>query len=281
MCLCLLLFLALHLPNWCQIPPMRLHHLLFLVILLSTPTITTATSSSDPPIPLKDNSEQLLMIFCHNFHWIEKLLYMQLAKMLDGSLNEVRSTFLSTGRGMKRRLDAWQRKHFGPKVKLLGELVAEEPIWWGKDCHVVPGGNIIVRENEWGSIFALLWGIINFHSPEEGQQLMENPFFLVPLIISWNCSKYRLLFIVGSQSSTPPISLPEHAPSSSFFSGYRLFTSGSRNQPDPDQEGVVWNEPEQYNSTISRKEPHAHRRMRDILPQKSLAEPSSSSGVST
>ena len=48
----------------------------------------------------------------------------------------------------------------------------------------------------------------------------------------------------GSQSSTPPISLPEHVPSSSFFSGYRLFTSGSRNQPDPDQEGVVWNEPE-------------------------------------
>ena len=93
----------------------------------------------------------------------------------------------------------------------------------------------------------------------------------------------------GSQPSTPLTSPPEHTPSSSsFFSvatGYKLFTSGSRNQPDPDQEGVIWNEPEQYHSAISRKESnrsHASRLgMRDILRQRTLPEPSSSSGVST
>ena len=91
----------------------------------------------------------------------------------------------------------------------------------------------------------------------------------------------------SSQPSTPLTSPPEHTPSLSFFSvatGYKLFTSGSRNQPDPDQEGVVWNEPEQYHSAISRKESsrgHASRLgMRDILRQKILAEPSSS-GVPT
>ena len=93
----------------------------------------------------------------------------------------------------------------------------------------------------------------------------------------------------GSQTSTPPPLTsppPEQIPSSasSFFSvaaGYKLFTFGSRNQPDPDQEGVVWNEPEQYHSTISRKETsRSNHGMRDILRQKNVVEPSSS-GVST
>jgi 1-phosphatidylinositol-3-phosphate 5-kinase len=94
------------------------------------------------------------MALRHNFHQIEQSLYTLLAKTSDGSLNEARSTFLSTGRGTQKRLSAWQRKHLGPKAKLVGNLVAEEPVWWGKDCHVVPRGNIIVRENDWGSIIA-------------------------------------------------------------------------------------------------------------------------------
>ena len=86
-------------------------------------------------------------------------------------------------------------------------------------------------------------------------------------------------------TSTSP---PDNTPSSSFFSvatGYKLFTFGSRKQPDPDQEGVVWNEPEQYSSIISRKESsrdHASLLvMRDILRQKPLSENLSNGGVST
>lgn len=87
-----------------------------------------------------------------------------------------------------------------------------------------------------------------------------------------------------SPLSTPPAFPPERT-TSSFFSvatGYRLFASESKNQPDPDQEGVIWNEPEQYHSVISRKK-HSHTSrlgMRDILRQKTLPEPSAS-GVST
>lgn len=94
------------------------------------------------------------MTLRHNFHRIEQSLYTQLAKTSDDSLNEVRSTFLSTGRGAQKRLNAWQRKHLGPKANLVGELVVEEPVWWSKDYYVAPGGNIIVRENDWGSVIA-------------------------------------------------------------------------------------------------------------------------------
>ena len=119
-----------------------------------TPTISTATSTTLLPTPPKDSSVKLLMALRHNFHQIEQSLYTLLAKTSDDSLNEARSTFLSTGRGTQKRLTAWQRKHLGPKAKLVGDLVAEEPVWWSKSCHVVPRGNIIVRENDWGSIIA-------------------------------------------------------------------------------------------------------------------------------
>lgn len=66
---------------------------------------------------------------------------------------------------------------------------------------------------------------------------------------------------------------------SSFFSvatGYKLFTASSKNQPDPDQEDVVWNEPEQYSAVISRKEhtrdPTSLLSIRDVLRHKAIPE---------
>jgi len=65
----------------------------------------------------------------------------------------------------------------------------------------------------------------------------------------------------------------------SFFSvatGYKLFTASSKNQPDPDQEDVVWNEPEQYSAVISRKEhtrdPTSLLSIRDVLLHKTILE---------
>ena len=61
-----------------------------------------------------------------------------------------------------------------------------------------------------------------------------------------------------SLPQTPPT---EKAPStsgpSSFFStttGYRLLSPSSNDQPDPDQEDVIWHEPEPYSTVITRKE---------------------------
>lgn len=112
-------------------------------------------SSKTPTVPPKDDAEQLLAALRHNFQKIEQSLYTQLAKTPEGSLNDVRRSFLATAKGTQKRLKAWQKKHLGvSKSKAVGELVAEEPEWWGKGCHAVPGGNIIVRENDWGSIIA-------------------------------------------------------------------------------------------------------------------------------
>ena len=68
----------------------------------------------------------------------------------------------------------------------------------------------------------------------------------------------------------------------SFFSvatGYKLFTASSKNQPDPDQEDVVWNEPEQYSAVISRKEhtrdPTSLLSIRDVLLHKTIPEQAS------
>jgi 1-phosphatidylinositol-3-phosphate 5-kinase len=70
----------------------------------------------------------------------------------------------------------------------------------------------------------------------------------------------------------------------SFFpvaTSFRLFASGSRHQPDPDREDILWNEPEQYYSVISRKEPgHDHASRLGMLRQKTIPEPSPS-GIST
>jgi len=116
---------------------------------------TDTQTSTTPTVPPKDDSEQLLAALRHNFQKIEQSLYTQLAKTPEISLNDVRRSFIATAKGTQKRLKAWQKKHLGvSKSKAVGELVAEEPEWWGKGCHAAPGGNIIVRENDWGSIIA-------------------------------------------------------------------------------------------------------------------------------
>ena len=75
--------------------------------------------------------------------------------------------------------------------------------------------------------------------------------------------------------------------SSTFFSlnsGYRLFTS-SKNLPDPDEEGIVWSEPEPYSANISRKE---HGRdasglpyIRDVLGRKVTPSQQTADGIFT
>lgn len=116
---------------------------------------TDTHASKAPTVPPKENPGQLLATLRHNFQKIEQSLYNQLAKTPEGSLNDVRRSFIATGKGTQKRLKAWQKKHLASsKTKEVGELIAEEPEWWGKGCHAVPGGNIIVREDDWGSIIA-------------------------------------------------------------------------------------------------------------------------------
>ena len=75
---------------------------------------------------------------------------------------------------------------------------------------------------------------------------------------------------------TPPTEkTPSTSGPSSFFStatGYRFFSSSSNAQPDPDQEDVIWHEPEPYSAVITRKEhtrdPTSILSIREVLRQK-------------
>ncbi|CAA7264497.1 unnamed protein product [Cyclocybe aegerita] len=231
---------------------------------------TDTQASKAPTIPPKDNSEQLLATLRHNFQRIEQSLYAQLARTPESALNDVRRSFIATGRGTQKRLKAWQAKHLGAaKAKTVGDLIAQEPEWWGKGCHVVPTGNIIVREYDWGSIIA--------HTLSTTDYQME----MANLSVARTTS-------TGTQSTTnTPAAEPPNS-SSSFFSvatSYKLFSLSAKTQPDPDQEDVVWNEPEQYSAVISRKDygrdPTAFVSIRDVLrPNKTASEQSGAATAS-
>src|SRR6266545_4000960 len=85
------------------------------------------------------------------------------------------------------------------------------------------------------------------------------------------------LSVIRSSSQTN--SVINSASTSAFFSvatGYRLFTSSSKKQPDPDKEEDVWNEPEEYSAVISRKDhdPSSLPSIRGVLNRRASAESS-------
>jgi len=140
----------------------------------AAPTISTLTSppSINPtPLPLSsttldtDPPSHRLSALRQTFHRTEQSLYAQLARTPGVRLNDARRAFLYAAMGARRRLEAWQRKYVpgGPVSGSKGgfgagagveELGAEEPEWWGRKYHALPGGNVIVREDDWGSVIA-------------------------------------------------------------------------------------------------------------------------------
>ena len=121
---------------------------------------STPNSELDsPPSPIaKDgddtNNLHRLQNLRHSFQRTEQSLYALLSRTPISSLNDVRASFLSAARGATRRLSAWQKKHLSKGQLRSGDLSVPEPEWWKKKCHAVPGGNIIIREDDWGSIIA-------------------------------------------------------------------------------------------------------------------------------
>ncbi|KAJ3730406.1 hypothetical protein C8R42DRAFT_6170 [Lentinula raphanica] len=232
----------------------------------SSASSSTTSSMSLTDSGLRPEPMQLLSNLRQTFHRIEQTLYTQLARTPPSSLNEVRRAFLSASRGAERRLIAWQKKHLGSKKdkrKKDGEglteldpsarLRAAEPEWWNPACHVVPEGNIIIREDDWGSIIAFTLSTIDYRRE------------LASMSVARSSSTTDL-------ANTPTVS------TSSFFSaaattGYKLFRTSALVQPDPDQEDVIWHEAEAYSAVISRKEhprdPTSLLSIREVLRQKS------------
>ena len=120
---------------------------------LTSSTEVSSTSSMDDA-----DSLQLLAGLRYKFQQLEQDLYSELAHTSEKNLNDVRRSFVTAARGATKRLAAWEKKHAsGPQGRpgMQPDLhEVPEPEWWKSGCHAVPGGNIIVREDDWGSIIA-------------------------------------------------------------------------------------------------------------------------------
>jgi 1-phosphatidylinositol-3-phosphate 5-kinase len=120
------------------------------------PSTPTGVPGPPPSTPLQTPTNQPayhLSSMRHTFQRTEQTLYGQLSRTPTSSLNDVRRSFLYAAKGAHKRLGAWQKKHL-KSAQAPQELAAEEPEWWGKKCHAVPGGNVVVREDDWGSIIS-------------------------------------------------------------------------------------------------------------------------------
>lgn len=91
------------------------------------------------------------------FQRAEQALYSQLRDTPNSVLNDARREFHSAAHGASRRLAAWETKHLSkdarPRLTADREAI-REPHWWHSGFHAVPGGNVIVQEEDWGSIIA-------------------------------------------------------------------------------------------------------------------------------
>ncbi|KAI0643396.1 hypothetical protein C8Q79DRAFT_1074629 [Trametes meyenii] len=236
----------------------------------STPTLTP--SSDDQPVPpistsLDDaGSLQLLSGLRYKFQRTEQDLYAQLSQAPERGLNDVRRSFFTAARGATRRLSAWEKKHSShlPAGTSLSDTpISPEPEWWQSGCHAVPGGNVIVREDDWGSIIAFTLSTVDY------QRELSN--------------------MKGPRNITPHAHAPPTTPAadrpSIFRAGesFKRLVSGTVPQPDPDHDDAGWQEPEAFSAVISRKEhprePVSLISIRDVLRQKASVDSGTTSSL--
>ncbi|TBU43722.1 hypothetical protein BD309DRAFT_959936 [Dichomitus squalens] len=226
-----------------------------------TPTDSVMTSNTSSTITSGDvDSLQLLAGLRYKFQQTEQELYTELAHTSEKNLNDVRRSFVTAARGATKRLAAWEKKHsseaHGHPSTLSEPPVVPEPEWWKNGCHAVPGGNVIVREDDWGSIIAFTLSTADY------QRELSN------------MSTPRNNTAPAAPPTTPTVPRPSlfRTPES-----FRRFVSGSTpHLPDPDHDDAGWQEPETYSAVISRKEhprePAALAAIRDVLRQKASAD---------
>ncbi|KAI0065116.1 hypothetical protein BV25DRAFT_1799271 [Artomyces pyxidatus] len=206
-----------------------------------------------------EESMALLSNLRFAFQQTERELYGQLSEAPDVSLNDVRRSFHSAAHGATKRLSAWETKHVPKEARaqLSSERSAiEEPRWWKAGYHAVPGGSVIVQEEDWGSIIAFTLSSIDYQRelagmshPRGGGPALPPPPLLVPPTSSNGLSRSAA---IGSTSS------------------FKFFAHHPK--PDPDTDDAVWHEPETYSAVISRKEhprdPTSLMSLREVLRQK-------------
>ena len=224
----------------------------------STPsaiTTSSTTSSAMSSAPSENDTLASLTNLRHKFQRTEQNLYAELSRCPDSNLNDARRSFESAARGAAKRLTAWETKHTAGHT--VPNVVAQhEPEWWQSGCHAVPGGNVIVREDDWGSIIAFtLRSVLLIFGCVVAVLMNGVPFS--------SLDYHRELANMSINRQTPMPHVPPPTPDisrPSFFSKNNSTTNMSKwfgtssATPDPDQDEEGWHEPETYSAVISRRE---------------------------
>ncbi|TDL16768.1 SAICAR synthase-like protein [Rickenella mellea] len=214
-------------------------------------TRTNTSSQSQPP-----DASTLLSNLRYSFQRSEQALYAQLSRTPTTNLNDVRREFAGVARGAERRLYAWQNKHARAAGEAdLGKLVTEEPEWWKNGCHAIPGGKVVVREGEWGSIISFTLSSADY------QRELAN----------MSATRQGSTSTTSSPLSNTSTKKSTGSNSTATSNGYSVLSKHFSNAPtpDPDQDSPIWQESEQHSAAISR---HEHPRdqsgllsLRDVL----------------
>ncbi|KAI9439217.1 hypothetical protein H4582DRAFT_2119766 [Lactarius indigo] len=232
-----------------------------------TPTHPGSDPSSDATVPSDDpiameSPIHLLMNMRFAFHRAEQALYSQLRETPNAVLNNTRREFHSAAHGASRRLAAWETKHMSKdaRQRLAADREAiQKPQWWHSGYHAVPGGNVIVQEEDWGSIIAFTLSSLDY---QRELAYMSNPR------AAQTTPAPPPSRSAGSRQTT--VTTLGRSSASASTSSFKFF--GSSHKPDPDREDSVWHEPEACSAVVSRKEhprdPTALLSLREVLRHK-------------
>ncbi|KAH7102446.1 hypothetical protein BKA62DRAFT_742949 [Auriculariales sp. MPI-PUGE-AT-0066] len=161
----------------------------------------------------------------------EQELYSMLRSTPVSSLNDVRRAFSSSARGIIKRLAAWQAKH--------APAAASEPDWWKSGCYAVPGGRVVVRDGEWGSIISCALSSSDYSRELSNMQAGRPSSFASHPDTTHD-----------SRPSTPASSVSQSTGTTVRPKKPII----NKPLPDPDDESAreSWHEPEPFQTTTSR-----------------------------
>ena len=234
---------------------------------LTEPVVIRVSRSDDVPgAPMTaSDPHSLLTSMRHSFQRAEQSLYAELSRTPIATLNDVRWTFQAAGRGAQKRIAAWKKKHLSQQQDFIGDLSAPEPDWWDKKCHALPGGNVVVHEEDWGSIIAFTLRcavhlVLTLGPVSDGVGYSSSDFLQELSNMSLNRSTSSTSVptatcpVPEAMPSPPASSAP--SPSSAVANkGYKFFSNlALAQQPDPDKDDVVWQESDTYAAVVTRKE---------------------------
>ncbi|KAJ7597066.1 hypothetical protein C8J56DRAFT_919078 [Mycena floridula] len=227
---------------------------------LSTPHLPASSPGETSQIPSEPTKPPAVLLtdLRQSFQRTEQSLYALLSRTAVTCLNDVRREFLRAGITSELRLDAWQEKHLSKKKSKKADkekMALSKPEWWDKTCHVAPGGNIIVREGDWGSIIAFTMSTAAYHE-ELKNMALKRPASTAP----------------ETPAASPGPNVSSFLTTSAAKGYNKLFRNSALSQLDPDQEDAIWHEPEDFSAVISRKEhpkdPTSILSIREVLRQK-------------